>query len=661
MIFFDQLKKNDTQLRMLAAAISLGLIVLLAGLWWVQIVNTRDFRSSLETQSFRTVRLPAVRGKILDRNGLVLADTRATYNISLFLEDFSRAFQKEFKRLRPKVTVTNSLPFWKNWLGFDAVKTTFPKLNATQEVALKWEARCNVVNQALQHLGAQLNTPLPLDRDRFKKHFATQTAMPYPVLRAVNRTQIARFEESASGSIAAELEIQTARVYPFSNATAHVLGYVVRKNEGDSVTNEQAYYSYRLPDFSGMTGIEKKYDSELRGAAGEKTVVINNLGYRQSETVSSPAEAGQNVVLTLDLRIQLAAERALRNRVGPNARGAVVVMDVNSGDVLALVSSPTIDPNAITRGFTPAEKQRWDDEELGVHKNRATGEQYQAGSIFKTMVALAALENGLKANELFRVQPNPHNPSRGIYYLGSTMIHDTAPPGDYDLRRALVVSCNTYFINIGLRSNVFERVVELGHRLHLGESIGHFPKPEMVRHWPAGEKANVCIGQGQMDVTPMQMAVMTAALANWGKVLQPRRVDRLESQDPTGLVPPTIFPKGVVRDQLGIQPKYLQIVRDAMLAETEDPEGTGHRYVNVPGLKICGKTGTAERSVKGVTLNTTWFISFAPYENPRHAVVVMVENGASGGKTCGPVAADVYSALIAPTSQPVNATVAGNN
>src|SRR6185295_2516502 len=139
--------------------------------------------------------------------------------ISLFLEDFSRAFQKETQKLRPRITVTNSLPFWKDWLGFDAVKTQRVRLTAAQFDALEWEARHRVMSNTLQRLSTQLNTPLELDRPRFKKHFATQTAMPFPVLRAVNRTQIARFEESASGGMPAELEIQTIRVYPFSNTT----------------------------------------------------------------------------------------------------------------------------------------------------------------------------------------------------------------------------------------------------------------------------------------------------------------------------------------------------------------------------------------------------------------------------------------------------------
>jgi penicillin-binding protein 2 len=671
MLVFDQLKKNDTHLAMLAAAISAGLCALLAGLWWVQIVNVREFRSSLETQTFRTVRMPAVRGKILDRNGQVLADSRATYNISLFLEDLSPAFQKEYKVIRPRITVTNSLPFWKRWLGADEVKTTYRKLTEEETSALQWEARYRVVSNAIRRLSFQLATPLEFDREKFKKHYTVSRAMPFTVLKGANRTQIARFEESATGNVAADLEMQTTRIYPFNTTASHLLGYVVRRN--DSVANEQAFYTYRLPDFTGLVGIEGGYDLQLRGAAGEKTVVVNNLGYRQSETVLTPAEAGRNVVLTIDLAIQKEAEAAMRRRIGMNARSAVVVMDVHTGDILALASSPAYDPNNFITNFTPAEFVRWKDKSLGVQKNRATFENYQAGSIFKTIVALAALENGLNPDEIVIVQENRRT-GKGIYYVGNQPFRDTAPPGPYDLRRALARSSNTYFITNGLRRGVFDRIVELGQHLHLGERIGlklnqetsgHFPSPGMARKWSAGDKANVCIGQGYLDVTPVQMAVMTAALANGGNVIQPRIVDRLESQDPTGLEPAEVFPKSVVRDHLGVQQRNIQIVHDAMLAETEDPQyGTGHN-ARVPGLRICGKTGTAEREERDangnmVKRNTTWFISFAPYENPKYAVVVMAEDGQSGGQTCAPVAADVYTALIKPPSQP-NGAVARTN
>ncbi len=652
MLVFDQLKKNDPQLQLLTLLLCGGLAVLFAGLWWVQIVNAGRYRESLEIQSFRSVRLPAVRGKILDRNGAVLADNRPSYNINLYLEELSGAFKKEYTRSRPRRVVTNDLPFWKDWLGFTTVTPQYIRLQDDQAQTVTRNARYRVASAVVSQVADVLKTPLPLDYTNFYRHYETRLSLPYPVVSNISSLHLARFEEQPFNSRGLDLEVQPTRVYPFGTTAAHVLGYL--RKDDSSAEGEEAFFWYRMPDYRGLVGIEGGFDQQLRGRAGAKSVQVNNLGYRQTENIWSAVEPGQNVVLTLDLKIQQAAEASVRKSLGADAHAAVVVMDVESGDLLALASSPSSDPNNFIRGFSKPELERWHDEELGVQKNRATGEQYQAGSIFKTMVALAALENGLNPNEIYRVEPNPANPAKGMIYVGRQAFHDTVSPGPYDLRRAIVRSSNCYFITNGLRPGVFGRVVELGRRLHLGERIGlplmqeaagHFPKPNQTRKWSAGNTANICIGQGEMDVTPLQMAVMTCALANGGKVLWPRLVDRLESPDPTNLEAPTVFPKNRIRDELGVSERSLTIVREAMLAETEDAvEGTG-RHVHVEGLRICGKTGTAERKDQGVKRNTTWFISFAPYEKPRYAVVVMVENGASGGSTCAPIARDVYLAL----------------
>ncbi len=652
MLVFDQLKRSDPQLQLLTIMLCAGLAVLFAGLWWVQIVNAGSYQESLEVQAFRSVRLPAVRGKILDRTGVVLADNHPSYNINLYLEELSRAFKKEYTRSRPRSVVTNDLPFWKDWLGYTTVTTQYTRLKEEAAQAVTRNARYRVASGVVSQVADLLQTTLTLDYTNFYRHYETRLSLPYPVVSNLSLLHLARFTEQPLTALGLELEVQPIRVYPYGTTAAHVLGYL--RKDDSSAEGEEAFFWYRMPDYRGLVGIEGGYDSQLRGRAGAKSVQVNNLGYRQTENIWSAVEPGQNVVLTLDLKIQQAAEASVRKLLGPDAHAAVVVMDVESGDLLTLASSPSTDPNNFIRGFSLAERERWHDETLGVQKNRATAEQYQAGSIFKTIVALAALENGLNPQEIYRVAENPAIPTKGIIYVGRQAFHDTVPPGDYDLRRAIVRSSNAYFITNGLRPGVFERVVELGRRLHLAERIGlplmqdaagHFPKPDQVRNWPAGNTANICIGQGVMDVTPLQMAVMAGALANGGKVLWPRLVDRLEAPEATSLEAPTVFPKNRIRDELGVSERNLNIVREAMLAETEDMvEGTGKK-VHVDGLRICGKTGTAERKEQGVKRNTTWFISFAPYEKPRYAVVVMVENGDSGGRTCAPIAQDVYLAL----------------
>jgi penicillin-binding protein 2 len=675
MIVFDQLKKNDLQLQLLAVLVCLGIVLLLSGLWWVQIVNASNYRARVETQSYRTVRVPAVRGKILDRTGVALAENRPSYNVGLYLEELSPQFRAEYRAIRPKQVVTNELPFWKSWLGISPVQTQYVRMSRAQTDATIHAARHRVVQRVADQVAVVLQTPLPVNPTNFQRHYAIARAMPFPLANNLTPELVARFEERAINSLGVDLEIEFQRQYPFGSTAAHVLGYV--RSETSSVEGEDSYYSHPLPTYRGLVGIEGGFDKELRGLPGMKSVLVNNLGYRQTETVWEQTVAGQNVVLTLDAEVQRATEKALQAKIGSNGRGAVVVLEVHSGDILALASQPTSDPNAFIRRFTPAELARWKDEQLGVQKNRATAEQYQPGSIFKTIIALAALENGISEQQIVNVRPHPNYPWRGAYFLGRSVINDTAPHGEYDLRRAIVRSSNSYFIEMGLRPGVFERVIELGRRLHLGERInlplrqeaaGNFPRAGSERDWNPRYKANICMGQGAMDVTPLQMAVMTAALANGGKVLYPRIVDRLESADHAARTPPTrelsregtpvIFPPGRVRNHLGVSPRHMTILHEAMLAETEDTaDGATGQYARVEGLRICGKTGTAEREQRGPDgrkRNTTWFASFAPYERPQFAVVVMVEDGESGGRTCAPIARDVYQALVAMSQRTQN-------
>ena len=649
MLVFDQLKKNNPQLRLLAMVVFGGLFVLLGGLWWVQIVNARDYQTNLETQSFRTVRLPSVRGTILDHNGNVLAENRPAYNVGLYLEDlrhqFVRAYTNEAARVRAQRAGQIAEQEKKLRRGLTKRERKQYALNPADRNLIGQATRFAVANDLVAQISSRLRQPLSLDPTNFNRHYDTRLALPYPVLKNIDAVQVARFQEQFAGTVGVDLEIQSTRVYPFDTLASHVLGYLRRDDR--SMEGEEAFFSYRLPDYRGVVGIEGGFDAQLRGRAGAKSVLVNNLGYRQTENFWSAVEPGHNVVLTLDLQIQQAAEHAMRGRLGPQARGAVVVMDVRSGDILALASSPTVNPNDFVRGFTPTEIARLNDATLRPQINRATQENYAPGSIFKTIVGLACLEAGLHEKETI------YNP--GHIYVGRRYIDDQAPVGEYNFHRAILKSCNTYFITNGLRCGI-ANIISLGRRLHLGErsglptrqeTPGIFPSPKDVSTgWFDGDTANICIGQGRMAVTPVQMAVMTSALANGGKVFWPRLVERIESQDPTTMETPRSFEKARLRNELGVRARNLDILREAMLADTEDPEGTGRAAV-VTGLRICAKTGTAQVTDERnhIVSHNLWFISFAPYEKPRYAVVVMAEGAGSGGGTCAPVAHDIYAAI----------------
>ena len=617
MLIFDQLRKSDRPLQVLSGGVLAGMLILLSGLWYVQVASSQRYVETMRNQSFRSVRIPAVRGQVLDRNRQPLAESRPNYNLNLYLEELREHFQRKWGEIRPPV-----------------------KLTRAARLELEQRGRFLVVS----NLVAQMNT-FPLDlpavtEAQLHRHFTNKLALPMALMENLSLEQVARFMEQGGGLPGLEVETMPVRTYPEATVAAHILGYLNRDNS--SAEDEEAFFNYRLPDYSGKAGLEAVFDRALRGRAGVKNMLVNNLGYRQSEELVTPAEPGHNVVLTLDLEIQREAERALHGQ-----RGAVVVMDPHTGDVLALVSAPSFDPNSFIPRMTHKEWERLDDETLRPMINRATQERYPPGSIFKIIVALAALDAGtLHPHELL------NNP--GYFQLGKRRIHDTARPGDYDFIKAFLASSNYYFITQGLRCGI-KRIVGMGNRFHLGEVTsvlarqeveGEFPTLQQVSHaWSDGDTANLSIGQGPITVTPIQMAVMTSTIANGGKVMWPRIVKSIEPPEFRPDDPRTDFPAARVREELNVKPQHLQLLRDAMLADVEDPRGTGRRSA-VPGMRVCGKTGTAEVKQGHQRVDQiTWFVSFAPYEDPRYTVVVMIESGVSGGSSCAPVAEQIYRFL----------------
>jgi penicillin-binding protein 2 len=659
MLILDELKKNDPQLRLVAGMLASGLFVLLAGLWWVQIVSAREYQGHLDTQSYRTVRLPAVRGKILDRDGRVLAENRPRYNLSLYLDDLRKQFKIASDAEYTRATNDRALfiAAREKQLGRPLTKAERKQFafTASQMEQLRGQGRYRVASAVISQVGQKLGEPLTLDPAKFERDYETRLAMPYTVIPDASPEQVARFEEQITGGLGADVDLQPVRSYPLGTTASHLLGCLQRDDE--SQEGEDPVFNYRLPDYRGVTGIEWGFDSWLRGHAGGESVLVNNLGYRQSENILEAPEPGQNVVLTIDLDLQRAATESLVAHQGADARAAIVVMDVRNGDVLAMVSSPEINPDYLAN-----DPIFLSDPKLRPEMNRATQQNYAPGSIFKPIVGLAALEAGLNPDALV---DNP-----GYVFVGRRHIADLAPPGQYNFRRAIIESCNTYFITVGLRSAGIENIIRMAEKFDFGEHTGlptrqdgkgSLPTLERVRSdWRDGDTANICIGQGEIAVTPMQMAVAYAAIANGGTIFWPRLVERIEPQDPASGGTTTNFPSGLVRGNIGVSGRSLKILRDAMLAETV--EGTG-QPAQVPGLQICGKTGTAqvmnERNQE--VDRTTWFASFAPYEHPRYAVVVMVESGTFGGPTCAPIAHDIYAEILKKENTPAPKNPAATN
>jgi penicillin-binding protein 2 len=647
MLIVDQLRRADRALRWLAAMVLVGMMILTFGVWRIQIYSARKYADSLKDQAFRNVLVAAPRGKILDRNGALLADNQPRYTVKLYLEDLRNLFVYEY---------TNKVR--KEFIAANPDK----KISAGIKGELNRLARYNVVSNIVWELSSSiLGQPLILQPKEFHKHYSESLALPMQVLPAqqgasLSEREVAAFMERAVRIPGVELEVEPIRVYPQQSSAVHLIGYV--RQETMNSDEEGIAFEDKTPVLVGKIGIEAAYDNQLRGKSGIKSILVNNLGYRQNEDLWSPPLAGQNVTLTLDLEIQQAAERALLtagNVTGPEVRGAAVVMDVRTGDILALASSPTYDPNIFIGRVSHEVYATLIDPKLRPMFNRAFYGSYAPGSTFKIITGLAALDAGV-------LDPHALYDSPGYFQFNtrSRPIRDTAAAGKYNFKEAFKHSSNTYFIDYGLRAGV-HRLLEWGNEFGLGdhtgvmgtryEVAGYFPEPGQRfkkdgTTWMEGDTANLCIGQGEITVTPLQLAVMTAAIANSGKVFRPRVVMRLDGGDVD--VDPTNLPPAQIVHEVKMNPQHLRVIHEAMLADVAEKGGSGEPAF-VPGMNVCGKTGTAQvrrpQSMGGGMDHVVWFASYAPFEAPRYAVVVMVESGSSGGGTCAPKVGYIYKAI----------------
>jgi penicillin-binding protein 2 len=641
MFVFEKLKQSDHRLQALAITVFVGLLLLLGRLWHLQVISAKTYRDFLENQTFRTVRIPAVRGEILDRNRIPLADNRPTYNLNLYLEELQPQFYFHY---------TNSIkPDFTN---------QHPNVHLTRKQIseLERQARYSAVSNLLFTVSQSLDHPKLLIEKRFHQHYDQKRSLPLTLLEDISFEEAARLLEPGSLDPSVDIEVEPIRVYPHGTTASHLIGHLRRERQQDE--SEEFNYRFWVPGYEGVKGIELAFDQELRGKPGVKTVLVNSKQYWESEELLEPPVSGKNVVLTIDVEIQQAAEEALRNN-GADTRGAIVVMHCETGDIIALASAPSFDPNKFVQGFTLEEwaNARMNDPEIKPMVNRAAYGEYLPGSVFKIVVGLASLKDGLDPEENFY--------STGRFHLNArSSWGDTAGVGNFNFRTAFAFSSNPYFQRKGLQVGP-RKIIAMARQLGLGsptgltrgqEAGGYLPDDKDLKksdggQWMDGDTANLSIGQGDITVTPVQMAVLTAAVANGGKVLKPRLVISVESQNTDETESPVLFPSSVVTHRLDVYPEQLAIVRAAMLADVHYYDkrrgrwGTGHSAY-IPNYQVCGKTGTAQKYVKSTKHLITWFVSFAPYENPKYAVVAVVEGGNGGGTTCAPMARAVYQAIL---------------
>ena len=632
----------DKKLLLLAMGMATCLLILVVGIWNVQVVDRDEYEKQMQKQYSVSVRLPSVRGKILDKEGNSLAENRPSFTVNLYLEELRGLYQKEY------------YPVKKEFLNKIASAEGIERRLTLGEInQINKRARYNVIQRLLSQLGQIMGEDISISEKEFENHYHRQLSMPLAVMSDISLAQATKFLESVNIPPGFEIDIQPMRTYPQGSLASQTLGYMIRrrntKEDGDKIETK-----YQLQDYKGVAGLEGFFEEELKGKPGVKNITVNYLGYRTSENITIEPTPGNDLHLSIDSDIQRAAQEAL-SKSDKNRRGAVVVMNSKNGDLLALASVPGYDPNQ----FIPRiSHQEWEkinpphDRGLKKLRNRSHAERYQPGSIFKIAVALALLES-----EEF--DPDTAISTQWVFVQGQRpnqiRIRDTAAAGEYDFIKAFKRSSNYYFVDHGLdigRKAIIELSKSFGFHKPidlplLQSASGIIPTDEYIARrgmrWTAGRTANLAIGQGEIALTPVHIAQMMSCIANNGYIPMPRLVTSIQKSEKDKNKSEHIYFENKTLGSIKLKERSVNYLKKAMLADVEDNDGTG-RKAFVKGMSIGGKTGTAESSNN----KTTWFASMAPIEDPKFIVVVMAENdfSGSGGKTCAPIAREVYLSIL---------------
>ena len=589
--------------RTLIAAVGAGLLflILFGRFVWLQVIQYDRYHALAESNRIALVPAVPSRGAIYDRNAAVLA-----HNFSA------------------------------NTLEITPAKT-------------------NGLEQTIDRLSAIVQID-PADRKRFKRLLAeSKNFESIPIRNKLTEEEVARFAVNRFRFPGVDLRARLFRQYPFGDSFAHVVGYIGRVNDKDIVALQDSGQeaNYRGTDHMGKLGIEKTYERWLHGQTGVEKVEVDSSGKAVRLLSRTPPMAGNNIHLNLDAKLQQVAETSFGE-----LRGALVALDPRNGGVLALVSKPGFDPNLFIDGIDPASWRDLNDNPDRPLVNRALRGVYPPGSTIKPFMALAALELGVR-----KASDTINDP--GYYSLpGNSHRYRDWKQGGHglvDLQKSIVISCDTYYYQLAHQMGIqrmhdFLDQFGFGRRTEIdldGEMAGVLPSPAWKQKrfkqiWWPGETVIAGIGQGYNLTTPMQLAVATMAIANDGVVYKPQLI-RAWSDPATGGMH---YAAPQVIDRIKLDPKHLRIVKEAMVAVTQ-PGGTASAAAAGAPYLIAGKTGTAQ--VVGIKQSERYdasrisqrnrdhalFIAFAPANDPKIVIAVMVENGGHGGTTAAPIAREV--------------------
>ena len=564
-----------------------GLLRLGIELREIQVEDAAGYSYANIRQSVRRLQTAGVRGRILDRNGEVLAANRRSVSIVCH----PSAFQGR-----------------------------------------TWEDTAAGIEAAVARVAAVVGRKSSVSPKSVRRHIQQSLAMPLHVWRDISDDELAVFSEHELEFRGFSVAESVEREYPAGQCAAHAIGYVGR-DRGESEAGDEKF-SFFASEMRGRSGLEAYYDSFMRGVPGEVKLLVDARGFAIRSWTVSPSQSGPDLRLSLDIGVQRAVERQLRGEVG-----ACAVINPVNGDVLALASSPGFDPNVFVPTLNPEVYARYSADPLKPLLNRASGGMYAPGSTFKPVTAMAGLVAGVPPEETYDCT--------GVFILGALHLRCSSlwGHGALDMRHAIMRSCNPFFCSLGMTVGTnglvrAARAFGLGGRtgIDLGVDVagvvpdGDWKMRTYGERWYPGDLAQMSIGQGMLLASPLQMARVAGAIGTGFLVTPHLKLD----------VP-------VERVHLPFDEAKLAVLRESMrlvVTGDEGSRGTGWRGGDGVAVSVAGKTGTAEIGVGERRRKNAWFIAYAPAESPTVAVAMVVENGDSGGGTAAPRVCAVLKAIF---------------
>jgi len=580
--------------------VGLAFLLIFIRLWSLQVIKGSDLRHLSENNCIRLRENPADRGMLLDHKGNILAHNRPSFEVSLVPED----------------------------------------LRANPEVLTK--------------VGELLNMTQGEIEEKIKAQKRRTPFNPVKIRSDIDWNKLALLETNRVHLPGLMVDVRPRRAYDYGDLASHLIGYLGEVDENELRQFRES--PYRMGAQIGKYGVEYRWENDLRGSDGGQQIEVDALGREVRPLGVVEPFPGNNLFLTIDLELQKVAEEAYQDKTG-----ALIAMDPKTGQILAMVSKPSFKPDIFARNILPEEWKSLVENPYHPLQNKGIQGQYPPGSVFKIITAIAGLESKT-------ITPNTPFNCAGAFFYGNRDFRcwKEGGHGSLSLHRAIVESCDIYFYQLGLKLGP-DLIARYASEFGLGKATGiSLPeKPGIVPSsswkkkrygvpWYSGETLSFSVGQGYLTATPLQLLVLISAVANGGKILLPQVAERVEDIYKNRL---TEYPP-VELERVNVSEKTLQSIQEALKGAVNDPHGTGS-VCSLKEVKVAGKTGTAQviampedfkrgeiKRIPHKFRDHAWFVAYAPFEDPKISVVVLVEHGGFGATAAAPIAKKVIEKYL---------------